>query len=221
MNRIYVARKYVTTEGGAKHYYEEAVFGSYELAHAFIKKISDEEDDFFLSEIVDIPFNDDCSHDEKGLSVFDKNGNLLIKNAIGHAARKDEHESKNYIGKYKIGDIVFLRAYPWNKHSPAHKDTIAVISSVPVSLNKWIGDGNSINNWDNNYVVDCIRDGYMGHYHVEEKGIKLFEDKLPDNLKFLNLLSSHYQTGNVLPEKVFQEIVMGNIFIENVKHFEF
>jgi len=234
LNRIYIARKYVGIEGiSSRHYYEERVFSSYELAYEFIKLISEEEHDCFLSEIVSYPLNNTSFCDEQEIYTFDRKGQLLITDTLNrydnyYVFEEDidrkiypKHEQASYSGKYKIGDIVFIRAYPWNDVSPTHKDTIGVVSAIPDSLDKWIANGYEMYTWDNAYVVDCIRDGYLGHWHVEEKGITPFNDKLPDNLEFLKILSNHYRTESSLPDNIINDVISGKLFIEKVTHFDF
>lgn len=231
MDRFYIARKFLTNEGGAKYYYEEGIFSTYESAYEFIRIISKEEDDFFLSEIVSYPTDSHTPCDGQDVYTFDRSGELLITHkaenkfdnccvAENNTVRK-KHDPESYTGKYKVGDIVFIRAYPWNEASPTYKDTIGVISAVPLSFDEWIASGNEKHTWDNTYVTDCIRDGYLGHWHVEERGIAFFNDDLPDNFKFLKLLSDHYQTGKTLSDEVLDGIIHGDVFIENVRHFNF
>jgi hypothetical protein len=234
MNKTYIARKYVMIEGGARHYYEEGVFSSYEYAYGFIKTISEEDDDFFLSEIVSYPLNGTSPCDEKKIYTFDRKGKRLITydarkkydncyviEEDGYKTIYQKHKPESYSGKYKVGDIVFIKAYPWNDASPTHIDTIGVVATVPISFDEWITKGNDKHTWDNAYVVDCIRDGYIGHWHVEERGIVFFDRNLSNNLKFLIIISDHYQKKKILPREIFDEVIYGNVFIENVKHFDF
>ncbi len=234
MDRFYIARKFVTNEGRSKCYYEEGIFSTYELAYEFIKIISKEEDDSFLTEIVSYPIDSHTPCDGRDVYTFNRKGELLITHKAenrfdncyvveedGYNTVYKKYDPESYTGKYKIGDIVFIRAYPWNKASPTYKDTVGVISAVPLSFDEWVASGNDKHTWDNAYVIDFIRDGYLGHWHVEERGIAFFNEDIPDNFKFLKLLSDHYQTGKTLSNEVLDGIIYGDIFIENVKHFNF
>ncbi len=232
MEEYHIARKFVAIEGGARHYYEEGVFNSYDTAYNFIKQISEEEDDIFLSEIVSYPLNSGSPCDEKKVVTFDRKGNLILKYDATkiydncHVVKKDDYkivyknpEPESFTDKFKVGDFVLIKAFPWNAASPTCVDTIGVIVRAPVFFDEWVANGNDKYEWDNEYVVDYIRNGYLGHWHVQEKGLKIFNRKLPENLKFLKLLENHYLKRKEIPEESLSEILDGNIFIENVKCF--
>ena len=234
MEKYYIARKYVEQEGGARHFYEEGIFSSYERAYDFIIAISEEDEDCFLSEIVTYPLDSRTPCDGMDVFTFDRTGKLLHTEKaenrydncyiIEEGGYKDVyyiHDPASYTGKYKDGDIVFIRAFPGNRLSPTSKDTIGVICCAPDSFEKWVSAGNEYYTWDNTYAVDCIRNGYLGHCHVEEKGILPFAGEIPDNLKFLRILSEHYKGNKVLSPEVEHELKYGHLFVEKVKHFNF
>jgi hypothetical protein len=232
--KYYIARKYVGTEGEARFCYEEGIFSSYERAHDFIIAISEEDDDCFLSEIVGYPLDSHSPCDSMDVFTFDRTGKLMhsdkaenwydnchIIDEDGDRFAYEIHDPASYNGKYKDGDIVFIRAFPWNLFSPTHKNTIGVICCAPDSFEEWVSNGNEYYTWDNTYAVDCIRDGYLGHWHIEEKGIAPFDGEIPDNLKFLQILSEYYKGNKVLSPEVEHELKYGDLFVENVKHFNF
>ena len=130
-----------------------------------------------------------------------------------------EPEPNTFTGKFKGGDIVFVRAYPWNIESPIPEDTIGVISHTPINYEDWVSKGNDKYEWDNSYVVNFIRDGYLGHMHVTEKNLKQFDQEIPNNLSFIDHLSRHLKGQTVIEETVLRDIFNGEIFVENVRYF--
>lgn len=221
MKKIFIARKYVCLDGGSRHFYEEGAFTSYNSAYEFIVQISDEDNDCFLSEIVCFYIDDSKNFDKKDVFIFDRQGNLIVEEMNHCKEISFIEKATTYSEKYRIGDIVMIKAYPWNACSPAYIDTIGVISMTPVPLEDWIKDGNSPQDWDNEYVADCIRCGYIGHFHVQEKAMDLYTGVIPDRLKFIKILSDHYSKKKILPDTILNELIYGKIFIENVKHFDF
>jgi len=232
---MYIARKYVADDSCRRSYYEEGIFSSYDLAYDFIRKISEEDDDCFLSEIVAYPHDSHTPCDDKEEYTFDRKGNLLdrydareIEDALhvfvdqyGNRIRRLEPAPDSFTGKFKIGDMVFIRAYPWNKVSPMCADIIGVVGQVPVFYSDWVADGNEKYEWDNTYVIYCISSGYLYHTHVQEGGLTIYHAELPDNLKFLRLLSRHLQNIELIPDETLDQVFSGDLFIKKVKHYEF
>lgn len=218
---------------GGRSFYEEAVFDTFEAANAFIQEISEEDQDCFLSEIVSYPTNSTEPWDDKQTWTFDRKGNLLRT----YDARKEEAECKaieedgckillrepkpeTYTQRYKVGEIVFIRAFPWNAVSPVSEDTIGVIATTPKVYEEWIAEGKDKYDWDNSYVIYCIGSGYLYHIHVEEPGIELFTSELPGNLIFLKDLSQVFRGKQLIKKEVLDEIFAGNIFVEKVRHLQ-
>ncbi len=217
MKKLYIVRKFVNIEGGAKHFYEEEIFDTYQLAFNFMKRISDEDEDIFLSEIVTFYINNKHYDEEKETQIFNRQGNLIFEQ------KNDEQINivNTFTGKFSIGDIVRLPPFPWNNFSPTCIETIGVVSKTPISIEEWQASEKDIASWDDNYIVEYIRDGYLGHWHVKEDGIEFYKKELPDNLLFLNKLSQHYLNIELLPAEILKKIHNGNIFIEKINHFNF
>ena len=233
MSAIYFARKYTIYDEKNRHFYEEGIFHSYELAYKYIKKISDEEDHDFFGEIVVFELNDFSRKLENEFFIFDYKANLIYdSNKINSKIKKyiaEENgfrtiykinDPNSYNEKFKIGDIVFIKAFPWNIFSPAYVDLIGVIGNVPCLYEKWI-QNNNYYEWDNTYVIYCIRDGYLGHWHIEERGIEFYSGELPDNLKFLRLLSEHLLKKMTIPDIIIDKIHQGEVFVEKLKYYLF
>lgn len=225
MKVMYIARKYIAIEGGARHFYEEEIFDSYEFAYSFIKNISEEEDDAFLSEIVSCNLNGFSCKNRKEIFVFDRLGVLVWKNTP--IEKIDPGDI--YTGRFSLGDIVKVHPFPWNAASPTCVETIGVVGSVPAPFDEWmpsedeewVSSDGSKEQWDGTYIVYCVRNGYLAHWHILEEGMDIYREELPENLCFLKILANHFLKIKCLPEKVYKEIYEGKLFIEKVDHFMF
>ena len=214
MPKVYIVRKFVAIEGGARHYYEEEVFDKYQLALNFLNNISNEDDDFFLSEIVTCSINNEDIDKDKEVKLFDFRGNLLC-------SFPQSNNVSRATGLFELGDIVRVAPFPWNQYSPTYVGTIGVVTEIPILLAKQAAATNADPTCDNNYVVDYIRAGYLGHWHVDERAIQEYTKPLPDNLIFLKLLSEHYKGGKVISEKNLRDAYTGDLFVEKLDHFNF
>lgn len=233
MDKKYIARKYVATDTNARHYYEEGIFSSYEKAYSFILAISDEDEDIFLSEIVGFDLDSHDANKNGEVTIFDRRGKVLLvdksnddgircmKKNDGTVIIRHERDPLSYSGKYKIGDIVFIRAFPWNPYSPTQKDTIGVVSNVPIFYEQWVSNRSDNYEWDNTYTIDCIRDGYLGHWHVVEQGLIFLDSKIPHEQKIISVLSDHYRGSKKIPSILLKKLSAGDIFVENVEHYNF
>ncbi|HID69900.1 MAG TPA: hypothetical protein EYP35_05420 [Desulfobacterales bacterium] len=201
MEKIYVVRKFVSIEGGARHYYEEEVFSSFQRAFKFMKLISEEEDDFFLSELITCCLDNNNIDVEKDVQIYDYKGRLLFAST----QVSDVCQSKK---SFSIGDIVKISPFPWNQQSPTCVPTICVVSKTPVAS-------------DEEYIVDYIRDGFLGHWHVEGAALKEHGEDMPENLVFLTELANHYKGIKSIPEKTLNAVYKGEIFVEKVQHYNF
>ena len=230
--RGYIARKFYAHNYGSQTIYEEAIFESYELAYKFIEEISEEVHDRFLSEIVSYQLNDDEPWDRDQIWTFDRKGQLIRFydaqtadencHVIEHDGYKEvftEPEPESYTGKFIVGDIVKVRAFPWNMESPIPEDTIGVIVNTPIHYSEWLKQEKSKYGWDNSYVIDFIREGYLDHMHIKEEGLELFIEEIPKKLSFIKKLSDHYKGKTIIKDNIFRDINDGKIFVEKVRHF--
>ena len=231
--RGYIARKYYAQDYGIKAIYEESIFKSYDSAYIFIKEISEEDHDRFLSEIVGYIIGDKEPWETEQTWTFDRKGELIrfddaqkryencrVVEHDGYKSIYIEPEPNSFTGKYSVGNIVVIRAFPWNWQSPIPEDTIGVVGSTPYIYDKWIKQGNDKYDWDNTYVIYYIRDGYLDHIHNTEKGLELFQKEMPENLFFIKHLSDHFKGNVVIKEDILKDIFNCKIFVEKVRHFD-
>jgi hypothetical protein len=233
MTNVYIARKYVAYETGRRRYYEEGVFSSYESAHDFIRMLSVEDEDSFLGEIVRYGIDDTSPWDDERVWTFDRKAELVHSSASGeeteHSEIADsvsseficgEPEPKTYTRKFAVGDIVLIRAFPWNAVSPTSENVIGVITNTPVSFDDWVSQGGDKHDWGNTYEVYRVLRGYLEHIHVVEEGIEFYNDPLPDNLIFLKDLSEQVRGIPVLKTETMSKVLAGEVFVERVRHLE-
>ena len=230
--RVYIVRKYYAQNYGSKSIFEEAVFESYESAYQYIEEISEEDHDRFLSEIVSYIVNDREPWKNEESWTFDRKANLIryydahkkyenchVVENEGYKTIYYEPKPDTFTYKFEVGDIVIVRAYPWNNDSSMPEDTIGVISWTPIPFDEWIRKGENKYEWENAYVIYFIRGGYLHHMHIEEKHIKLYDKELPENICFLKILSDHFKGNIKLNEEIFKDIVNEKIFVEKVRQF--
>ncbi len=218
MENSFIVRKYIGKEDGGKYIYEESVFDSYDSAYAFVKEISEEDEDCFISEIVSYETNSTSPWDNEKKWTFDRTGKLLHSFDATNTNSKDPNP-KSFTGKFKVGDTVLVKPFPWNSLSYKFKEVIGVIATTPISFEEWLSEGKDKYDWDNTYVIDYIRAGYLDHIHIEEKGIEFYKDPLPLNLSFLKHLSEHFQGANIFKKGLYEDIIDGKVFLESVRHF--
>lgn len=201
MKQIYIVRKFIQIEGGSRHYYEEEVFSDHMRALKFVKLISDEEDNFFLSELVTCKLDNEDVDNEKEVQIFDYKGCLLYQSFQSDG----NYRTSKF---FSIGDIVKLSPFPWNQHSPTHVETIGVVSKTPAAD-------------EDEYIVDYIRDGFIGHWHSTASALEEFSGRIPANLIFLAELADHYKGVKLIPEKTLSAVYNCEVFIEKVEHYNF
>ncbi len=231
--RGYIARKFWAHEYGAKSIYEESIFESYDSAYAYILSISEEDHDRFLCEIVGLIVGDAESYENEEIWTFDRKGKLVrhynAKKRYDNCTVIENDEDKTilkeprpscFTGKFKTGDIVVIRAYPWNNESPIPENTIGVISQHPKFYHDWIEAGNDKYGWDGQYVIEFIRDGYLCHMHISENNLEISEGDIPENLSFLHRLSEHFKGIKLIDNEILTQVYDGKIFIENVQYYK-
>jgi hypothetical protein len=127
---------------------------------------------------------------------------------------------ESFTGKYKVGDIVFVRALPWNDASHFEVDHIGVIGWRPISSHEWTKKGERKEDWVGDYVVEFINsDGFLDHDVVVEQGIEPYQGDLPEAQGFLKILSDHYLGKRKIRESLLQDLYESRIFVRKVRQF--
>lgn len=230
--RLYIARKYYSYGYGLKTIYEEGLFDTYDLAYRFIEDISEEDHDRFLSEIVSVILNNSEPWESDQLWTFDRKGKLIrfydsqnrgenihVVEYDGYREIYEEPDPDSYTGKFNVGDIVNIKAFPWNWESRVPEDTIGVIAQIPIHYNVWRKQNKCKYGWDNAYVIYYIREGYLDHMHIKEEGLSVFQKEIPEKYSFIMVLSDHYNDKLIIKDEILKEIVDGKIFVEKVRLF--
>jgi hypothetical protein len=231
--RSYVARKYVAHNYGSRSFYEEGLFGSYDSAYKFIERISEEDNDRFLSEIVSFITDDMEPWENAQTWTFDRKGKLIrfydpqkkyincrVVEHDGYKTIYREPKPDSYKSQYTTGDIVLVKAFPWNVNSPTHEDTIGVVANTPIPYEEWMSNGNDKYEWDNRYVINFIGNGYLDHMHLTESSLELYLKELPNNIYFIKHLSDHFKGHIKIDKTILKEIFSGKVFVERVHHFD-
>ena len=60
----------------------------------------------------------------------------------------------------------------------------------------------------------------MDHIHVEERGIELYPNEVPERLSFLNELADYFMGKQILKKDVMDEVFACNVFVEKVRRLE-
>lgn len=205
---MYIGRKFVyANEYSSQCIYEEAVFSSREKAEKYIKTISEEDSDDFLSEIVSYPIDREDAFEDEERWYFDRQGNPIYNCHSTNPTEKECFE-ETVFADFVLGDIVFIKSFPWNTKTGLTRNTIGVISFCPEPLADWQRKGGTKEDWDNLYRVTFIDSyGEFNHIHIEYSGISLFEIPLPDELLLLKILSEHLKGSSLINDSVLKQIV--------------
>jgi hypothetical protein len=220
MEKVYIARCFwIVAEDGTLVLDKESVFGTLEEARGFIDELSDpDEDSSFRIEIVAYTLGSHQSWSDEQIWYFDRKGKLIRKFEAGKTLPPDQDRS--FTGKYKKGEIVLARAFPFNEYSSFYLDTIGVIAWVPMPFREWTKMGKDAEEWTNCYTVDYItRFGFLTHDHIHEKSIERYSAQVAKELEFLNILSDHYLGKRHIKDEVLKDLYSSKMFVKNVRAF--
>jgi len=148
-------------------------------------------------------------HSSIYILYFDNNGILINDLADSETAINSTDISDiSFNCKFKVGDIVSVKGFPKNNKSPCTLDIIGVIATQPISV-------------DDEYTIYYIcKSGYLDHNHFPEEAIEKYDQKLPDDLVFLNILSDYYLGKVQIDINVFKDICEAKYFLRKVKFFK-
>jgi hypothetical protein len=219
MNRMYIARKYgVWTEYGARTIFEEGSFLSYETAAQFLQTVRDDEDETYFTEIVSYEIDSPEPWEYQQIWIFDHTGALIQTYPEQHTCQERSIWSPEaYQGKFRRGDIVIVHA-----HNGSHlaKQVLGVVAYTPVSYSEWIAQGHTPEEWEAYYTIDFITSfGYLDHDHVQEKVLEPYRNAIPEELRFLQVLSDHYRGIRQIKATVLDSLYQGMVFVKQVRQF--
>jgi hypothetical protein len=223
-DRVFIARQIAVLEYGFQRIDKEVIFDSFRKAENFIKNNSDlkcsfEEMKSIRMEIISTVVNNLYPWKNNTYWNYDLKGRLIPDRYPGYQLF-DKRFSKEFKGKYDFGELVFIKALPWNKFSHRGLDTIGVISYKPLKLDKWIKSGEKAKEWLPLYTVEYINtDGYLDHDHCFEQGIIKFKKELPKDLTFLKILRNHYLGKSSIEESALKKIYNCEMMVRNVSFF--
>ncbi len=209
--RVFITRKYAP-ESTQFLICDESVFRSYEKAYAYLEYILEDENDAFIGEIVE--FELDSTESIIDSWCFDNKGQLL--DCFYDPSKYLDPQS--YQGLYLPGDIVFIRANPWNKNGSQH-DIIGVVGFTPVPYDLWMSKDNEDNkdwDWDNRYTIYFICNGYMDLFHAPEDAVKPYTDDIPKSDTFLIRLSQHFKGTRLISDDLFRKLLECSVFVGKV-----
>lgn len=223
MVKVYIVRKFhPVSEYNFKSYYEEAVFYTYLEAELFVKQECIEERGNFFPEIVSYTLGGGDSYDESDTWYFSNTGKLLYTTFLSEEeARQIKNIYNSFESKYSAGDFVFIKAFPLNIYSNMWKDILGFVVQCPIPLNKWISDGNALDDWDSHYVVFFINSkGCLDHTHVPEVAMQLYNLPIPDELSFLTIFSDAILNNKNINNEYLDDIWSGKIIVKKVHTFD-
>lgn len=219
MNKIFIVREYLLTDDyGGIRIDEEALFSSYDEAIKFLNSLKEESIDIndnsyalFRIEIVEYELGKVGTYLQKW--VYNLKGELI------DTLPKLDVSNSGYTGKFNIGDIVYITPKIYNNQSPSIKGTFGVVVEAPCVQNK--NSPKIKNGLKNDYTIYFISEnGFFNHLHAKESVLSVAE-KIPNDLKFLQLYSKHMKQEIILSEDLIKCLLNENIFIKNIRTFDF
>ncbi|OXM82280.1 hypothetical protein [Paenibacillus rigui] len=217
MTRLFLVRKYYIN--GPIH--EEGIFNSFNKAEEFVKQISAVNPNKYIYSIGRIIINSVYLNsfdpwDDEMKWEYDIKGNLCRK-FVNNNGWNYESEWKINGNSFSLGDIVFVMGNLKNPYAYTNEDIIGVIADVPKTLDEWNSLGYSDDEWKKTYLIDYVNSsGYFTHCHVDEEGIFLYEQSIPEDLAILQSLSDHYKGLHKIDYLKLNNIRDKKIFIKGI-----
>jgi hypothetical protein len=116
--------------------------------------------------------------------------------------------------QFAKGDLVFIRAFPWNLYSPVQRDVIGVVHYAP---ERGLEEDSS-----DEYVVSFIDDaGLLDHCHAPGISLHPYSDPLPENLRFLRLLSQFHRGERNVADEFLEAIYYRRMRVVDTPVFPF
>ncbi len=226
--KIYIAKIYTISTYGFRCLDEEKGFTSYSKELAYLREEFFEEDDSdstfarkYFAEIVEY-----VTHDNEVIinkTRFDCLGKVFatLKDTSNQKFCYQQEINKNFVPTYNVGDIVMLK-YKDGESVDLFTQTIGIVSGTPRSYVAWKEKYNLPDDaWDEAYLVEFIGDnGYLTHCHPSEEEMEIFNEKLPEELVLLEVLSRHFKKEITLDGKIIEDLRARNIYALNTKNIK-
>lgn len=224
IRRIYIARQCTFEDYGFKQINDENIFLTFKEAERYINYISDpisysKGEKQCRNEIISYIIADK-SWAHSIIWEYTIQGKFITDSHKKNSVRNRFNPMKDYMGKYNIGNFVYVDASPWNPYSCREIDTLGVIAWKPLPYNEWIRNKNNKKEWSSQYIIDFINNkGYLDHLHIEEPGIKTYKKRIPNKYSFLKTLQDHYLNKKCINKRILKDLYNGKIFVEKVNFF--
>ena len=220
--KIYIAREYLLTDDyGGMRIDEEAAFFSFKEAEKYLETLWDKEADgddllLFRTEIVEFITSKVESYLRKW--IYNLKGELVdISPPPNEIQLEDDYK---HIGKFRVGDIVYIVPKIKKKLSPSIKGAYGVIVEVPSPEAGQFKSGK--NKERKEYTIYYITEtGLFDHLHVVESALKTIKAELPVEVKFLEVYSRHLRKEKELPHYLIEQILNDKISVKNIRAFDF
>lgn len=226
MKKVYIARHIYPTDPYDSHItYDETVFSTYRKALFYINKQSTQytKKDFkfygeWYFEIVEYELDNPMAEEKCKIWYFDILGSTICDIDCSDVLEIDT-SPQSFTGKFKVGDIVFVQSFPWNKDSRT-LNIFGVIADTPIPFRDWQKQNGETENWENDYTIFFIDpNGFLDDTHIQEKGIEHYNGKLPKELKYLKLISTVVKNKKKFTAKLWREINEGKVIFRDTRVF--
>lgn len=124
----------------------------------------------------------------------------------------------NFVPKFSMGDLVLFEDLV-DLSCRTLKDTIAVVTGVPLTFKERSSNSIRIKNLDYTdqmYMIEHITHcGTLEHWHILEEDLKPFHGRLPIELQAMEYLSLHFGGEKQIDGKILQKMMNGEIYMLN------
>jgi hypothetical protein len=254
LKQVYLLRlSHYETRYGAQSFGldNEYVFGSFKETHGYMLECIDEINEpiegfpdlseepqgnsYFEILTIQIGRGTNGNNDIHAHLYYDLAGQLIYDGNLAHMASSgpdwdengliDNRKNRELVsGKFKLGDLVHVKAFPKNPKSSIYMDTIGVISGVPLTYEQWKeakqtdSDSLAYYGWDYNYAVSFIMEwGYLDHAHMLEEAVEPFTEDLPEELGLLRELQEYVRGRKKWSDEIVNALYEQKIFVKNVR----
>ncbi len=222
IKKIYIAREYILVDDyGGVRIDEEAVFFSFDEARKFLQSIEDKEAEgndllLFRIEILEYAIGQNDSYLQKW--TYSIKGELIDTFTPSHYT--PETDCFNCMGRYRVGDIVYIVPRIENKLSPSIKGTYGVVVETPI-IRETIKVKKEEKPRKEYTIYFITENGLLDHLHTVESTLCIPKVGVPDEFKFLEFYAKYLKKEKQLPDTLIEQVLNEIVFIKNIKIFDF